>query len=397
MAFSFIQQDNNTPANSPDGSQYYPMQWDNVRKAIISDNPAIPGYDTRGNLKAPKGLYDTGQGSSVSPAGTSGLPSIFAGLTNPTVPANQTYVTPPSASTVRTPVSDGVGSTPVYPLNVPTTPGVSGIAVPKSQIVNDQTNAMFGDLNTLKTNVSGVLDQFNKQFPDFLANQQKTNATENAATGGIYDGTEQAQQNALLADYTNRANAANAKSIADTQRLHSRTLLASGAGDSSAADRGQFSTIANINAQAAANAADRALSSNQWLTNLQQTMAGAAAQRNRLAMGDVTLPNQVNQQAFSSILGNLQGLSATDLANLISGVTAPGGYVGDTIGGLQSAKLGDLNRLNTIAQMQQNQNQFNANFGNTTTQSNAALLNAVGTQKGLTANGQLSLYDTLHG
>lgn len=361
MASQFLPIGKGFPGSASNERSIYPIVWNPLTRRVESDDPSFAGYTRSGVLNVPKGtspgavvaspfmpinavtapgvVATTAPGVIAAPG--SGLPAIFGGV-DLTKAANQQFV-----ETYHPRDYTGGGSSQVIPLNVPTTPGVSAIAVPRSPNISAATGTMFDELRTLKDTVANTLKDFNTRYPEWQANQDKTAAVENAATNRIFNGEEQSTQNALLADYTAKANAANTKSIADTQRLRSRALLASGAGASSAVDRGQFATIADINARAAAQSADRALSSNQWLTQLQQAMAGSQAARNRLAIGDTMLPATVNTQAFENILRQLAVLAPVELQNLMTGVVGPGGYVGDSIGGLQAATQRGADMVNS--------------------------------------------------
>lgn len=321
MAFQFLENTIGQIAGQP----YYPTKWDPI-KGVLTDNPNVPGYTLGGKLKASKPIYATPIGASQTAAP---LPPIFSGLSSPA----------PTAQAAA-------GSSPVYPLNVPTGPGVSTISVPKSDNVAAAAKTGFEDLLKLGETQSKVNAEVKAMFPQWFADQQATAATENAATKGVFTGEEQAKVNSDVANFLTQANAANAKSIADVQRLTSRSALASDAsGYSSARDRGRFATIADINAKAGRDAAVAQMQGDQWLTQLQQSMAGAQTARQRLAFGDVALPAtmQAQQQAaFANILGSL---SQSELSNLLNGLVGPGGYVGESFGGLQAAKLQDLSRI----------------------------------------------------
>ena len=334
MAFAFLPNTIGTPA----GQKYYQTKWDPNKRMIRSDNPNLPGLTSAGTMKAQTPVYATPATAVPSPqsapnpnAGNVSYPAMFSG--------NQ-----------QQPQTQPVVAYPTYPATVPDSGGISKVTVPRSENVAGQTNQLFGDLENLKGTVSNALSQFYAQFPEWQQNQQQTGAMENQATRRVYSGEEQAALNSLLADYETKAQGAVQKSIDDTQRLRSRSLIAQGAGPSSAIDRAQFSTIANINANAAAQAADRGLAANQWLTNLQQQAAGTQASRDRLALGDTLLPAQAGTSAFQNILGLLQGLSGVEQPNLMTGLVAPGGYVGDSYSGLQAARLQDLGRLNQLDQ-----------------------------------------------
>lgn len=332
MAFQFLQP---TPVNNPAGYKYYPKTWDAARGIVMTDDPTIPR---------------TGPFASRQSPTTSPLLAVQPGITSSAVPLPTTYAGAANQQHQDRAVSPTLSVPQVYPLNVPVGPGVAPVAVPRSNQVAGATAGIFDDFKALGESVSESLKQFHSQFPDWLKQQQQTTAEEEAVASDLYSGEAVNRVGALLADYETKAQAANRKSIADTQRLRSRALLAQGAGASSGIDRAQFAAIADINARAAAQAADRALVSNQWLTGLQQQMAGARASRARQAMTDVTLPISVDTGAFENILRQLAILSPIEQQNLISGLVGPGGFVADTFSGLQGAYLQDLNRLNAIDQ-----------------------------------------------
>lgn len=297
----------------------YPIVWNPVTRRAESDDPNYAGYNRRGILNVPRGTRT----NTVS----TGLPPIFASVAAPQAQAAQ-------------------GASPVYPLNIPTGSAVSKVSVPRSDNVTGAVNPMFTDLAALKDSVNKTLAEFKTQFPEWLSGQQATAATESAATSGLFTGEAQARSDANAANFLTQANAANAKSIADVQRLTSRSALASDAsGYSSARDRGRFATIAGINANAGRDAAVAKMAADQWLTQLQQQMSGAQAARGRLAIGDTLMPATVESQSFENILRNLAGLSGVEQGNLMTGLVGPGGYLGDSFGGLQSAKLQDLMRI----------------------------------------------------
>lgn len=341
MAFNFLE----NPTGQVDGRVNYPTQWDPATKQVRSDNPAIAGYDLSGRLKTPLAASNIGTFNVPK----TNLPALFNGIQTGGVPKTS------------------AGASPTYPLNIPPVGAVSTITATRSGNVSDATASMFNDLNALKHNVSSTLDEFNKQYPDWLKDQKATSEREAKSTNAIYNGEQQNQINALLANYELKANAANAKSIADTQRFRSRANLATGGTGSSALDRGQFATIANINAQAAKDSADRALASNQWLTGLQQQMAGTSAARNRLSVGDTILPATVSTQAFEGILRQLSGLSGVEQQNLLTGIVDSLGYVGDTFGGTQAARIQDFARMISESQAQQ-KNAIDARNANTAAQ-----------------------------
>jgi len=329
MAFQFLQP---KPANRVPGVAYYPKTWDAARSVVLTADPTIPRTGPFAVRQAPVAPM-----VAVQPSAAPALPGIFSGL-----PANQQHQDRAVVPTLSVPQ--------VYPLNVPTGPGVAPVAVPRSQKVAEATAGAFDDLKQLGDNVGQYLKAVHAQFPEWLKQQQETIAQENAVTGDLYSGAAEARQNALLADYEAKAQAATRKAIADTQNLRSRALLAQGGGASSAIDRAQFAAIADINARAAAQAADRALLSNQWLTNLQQQMAGARAARARLGIGDMTLPISIDTSAFENVLRQLALLSPIEQQNLMSGLVGPGGYVADSLSGLQSAYLQDLHRMDALNQ-----------------------------------------------
>lgn len=354
MASQFLPISNNYVGSAAPQGTVYPTVWNQYLQRFESDDPNYVGWSRSGVWKGPKpstvpapitvaGVPSVGVGAPTQQPAT-GLPPIFNGM-NLAAPANQQFV---DRAVVASPISAGASQ--VFPLNVPQGPGVSTITVPKSGAVSAATSPMFSELNTLKEDVNKTLAEFKAKYPSWLAGQEKTAAEENAATSGIYNGAEQGKINALLADYTTKANAANAKSIADTQRLRSRSLISTGGGASSAVDRGQFATIADINAKAAAQASDRALTANQWLTQLQQAMAGAQAARGRAAIGDTLLPATVETQSFENILRQLVGLSGVEQNNLLTGIVGPNGMVGDTFGQLQGLTIQDLQRMQSVNQ-----------------------------------------------
>lgn len=306
------------PGSARGASDIYPVTWNATTRRTESKRPGFQG--------------------------TAPLPPIFSGISQQPVIATQAAPATVAAGSIG-------GASPVYPLNVPTGAGVSTIVVPKSQNVANAASGMFADLNAFKESQNKVLSDFRARFPEWFADQQKTAGVENAATSRLFSGDVQAQSDANVANFLAQANAANAKSIADVQRLTSRSALASDAsGYSSARDRGRFATIANINAGAGRDAAVAKMQADQWLTQLQQQMAGAQAARNRASLADVMLPAQAETNIFENILRQLSTLTPIEQSNLLAGIVGPGGYVGDTFGQLQSFKLSDLSRLSNERQ-----------------------------------------------
>ena len=339
-----------TGAAKIEGQPSFPSVYDPIRRVVLSDNPDLPGLDLAGRVKNTNSIFTAPFNQTVSTSAI--LPSS---PTSGTV-ANKTPGAdlPPLFSAPASPrVSVAPGSaplpSPVFPGTVPQSPGVSRISVPRSENVSGATGSLFNELETVKGTVGKAVADFKARFPEFLSGQEATADAERAATQQLFDGGERARINDLLANFEAKANAANAKSIADTQNLRSRQMIAQGGGRSSAFDRLQFDKIAEINARAAAQSADRALSSNQFLAQLQQQMAGAQANRDRQAIADTLLPATVDSNAFQSILQQLAVLSPIEQQNLLTGLVAPGGFIGDSFGQLQSAKLQDLARLDAAA------------------------------------------------
>lgn len=95
-------------------------------------------------------------------------------------------------------------------------------------------------------------------------------------------------------------------------------------------------------------ALDQAAQERADLDYLNQLRLGTLGKRGELLQTDIgrsLLPSQVNAQWFNQLMSSLLPIVSASNANTFYGLQGPGGYVGDSYGGLQSSRLADLGRV----------------------------------------------------
>lgn len=269
-------------------------------------------------------------------------------------------------------VTTGSQSTGNRVLTGDATPPFTALTAERSPQISSVAGPLFGDWQNLRTGVQANQAQFNQAYPGFLNKAGEFATQETGVVSRYFDDSIKKDLADLRANLLKANQGIQQTAAGNFIRANSIGELglptgSAPAGFNSGRARINEGVAREFDRQALAADAEQAMRDYQWQEAAKQGLLG---QREAIALRQIQnllFPQQADVASFNALAQAGQIPANLELANRITGIQGPGGFVGDSFGGVQGAYAQDLARRSGIDMFNANQNQqaqmFNANLG----------------------------------